>query len=238
MARLRKKLEGISLTEDLKKVLDKICHDCQSDDADFYQLDATLKDVTSKQFISISAISLAKSILLKKRPSDINTLHVLSNSLNGTKLCFSQPQNQNGTTEEYTKRINRLKLQQQERNYLKLTSNLDKTPADDATIKSMMYAATIGANMIVAPISIGVLMYFFAGKLFSFITPDYTREEGKVDIPGMIAGVITGAMMLFIEMILFVIRNHEMDKFVTKKMKKGKHPFGYDKKAALRTFNG
>jgi hypothetical protein len=48
----------------------------------------------------------------------------------------------------------------------------------------MMYAASGGAKMIVAPISIGVLMYFFAGKLFSFITPGYQPEPGMINIKG------------------------------------------------------
>jgi len=102
----------------------------------------------------------------------------------------------------------------------------------------MTYAASIGANMIVAPISIGVLIYFFAGKLFAFIVPGYQVEEGKINIHGVIVGVISGVVMLFIEMILFVIRNHEMDRFITKKMKKHKNPFGYEKKAAERTYQG
>ena len=119
-----------------------------------------------------------------------------------------------------------------------MTQNLDSAPADDATLKSMTYAASIGANMIVAPISIGVLMYFFAGKLFAFIVPGYQVEEGKINIHGVIVGVISGVVMLFIEMILFVIRNHEMDRFITKKMKKHKNPFGYEKKAAERTYQG
>jgi len=81
--------------------------------------------------------------------------------------------------------------------------------------------------------------YFFAGKLFAFIIPNYQQvDDGKLNIHGVIAGVISGVIMLFIEMILFVIRNHEMDKFVTKKMKTKKNPFGYDKKTAQRTFQG
>ena len=197
--------------------------------------------------IPLNAVTIAKAIAAASdtasasastpRTSTITSLQKLNQALERTQLEFSKPPKP-PKSQVYQTRIVKLKLAEQERNYTKLTKNIHHAEADDATIQSMMYAASVGANMIVAPISIGVLMYFFAGKLFSFITPGYQPEPGKINIRGVIAGVIAGVLMLFIEMILFVIRNHEMDKFITKKMKKHKNPFGYDKETANRTYQG
>ena len=199
--------------------------------------------------IPLNAVTIAKAIAAASdtasasasastpRTSTITSLQKLNQALERTQLEFSKPPKP-PKSQVYQTRIVKLKLAEQERNYTKLTKNIHHAEADDATIQSMMYAASVGANMIVAPISIGVLMYFFAGKLFSFITPGYQPEPGKINLRGVIAGVIAGVLMLFIEMILFVIRNHEMDKFITKKMKKHKNPFGYDKETANRTYQG
>lgn len=145
---------------------------------------------------------------------------------------------------KFRKRMERLKLAQQERSYTKLTSNLDLNDAPDTSIKSLMYATSIGLNMIVAPLSFGTFMYFFAGKIFGWVLGEdgnssSNRATGNVDMKGLIAGVVSGVIMLFIEMILFVIRNHEMDKAITKKSKNEKaNPFGYVKSKAQRTFHG
>ena len=45
-------------------------------------------------------------------------------------------------------------------------------------------------------------------------------RHNNVDIRAVIAGVVSGVCMLFIEMTLFVIRSHEMDAAVTKKARK------------------
>ncbi len=235
--------------------------------------------------IPLHLISNAKAILQhcerttsnEDTSSKISTLkqQLEQNLQQYTKLSFpssssasSQTLNSNHmnnlTPEEkkaYQKRIEYLKLNLEERKYSNLTRNLDVTPKDDQTLSSMLYASSVGMNMIVAPISIGVLMYFFAGKLFLWIfgsTPDehgdnpneqyirtsnqYSKNynpDGQLNIHGVIVGVISGVIMLFIEMILFVIRNHEMDRHLTEKKKKGKkNPFGYDAKSAKRTFHG
>ena len=46
-----------------------------------------------------------------------------------------------------------------------------------------------------------------------------SSKDGKLNIAGVIAGVVSGVIMLFIEMILFVFWNHEMDAAITKKKK-------------------
>jgi hypothetical protein len=167
-----------------------------------------------------------------------------------TQLVFTSPPIASAAeTEEiekqqkkYQKRMDRLRLQQEETKYSKLTSNLGKVVKDDdVTTKSMTYAASIGLNMIVAPISFGVLMYFFAGSLLDYFWPTVQSKSAALtnapDIRKVIMGVISGVMMLFIEMILFVIRTDEMDKAIRKKGRKRKQgPFGYYSSATSKTF--
>lgn len=230
------------------------------------------KDCGTSIIIPLSSISNAKAILTYRNNDDNKTkISSLEQKLeqtlcHNTKLTFpSSTSTSTSSTssssstfktkeekEAYQKRIELLKLNIEERKYTKLTSNLDVTPKDDETLSSMLYASSVGMNMIVAPISIGVLMYFFAGKLLLWIfgnnpeseyyirtSRQYKENDGQLNIHGVIVGVVSGVIMLFIEMILFVIRNHEMDKHLTDKKKKGKkNPFGYDAKSAKRTFHG
>eukprot|EP00957_Ditylum_brightwellii_P038515 2911118-Ditylum_brightwellii.AAC.1 len=62
----------------------------------------------------------------------------------------------------------------------------------------MTYAASVGLNMIVAPISFGVFMYFFAGQIFHWVAGEEgqfdprTSAANKTDIRRVIAGVVSG----------------------------------------------
>jgi len=262
---LNKSILGISSSEKvmdaLKQIIKKSSSSSTTTKTEIQELESMiLKQEASESqetndYIPLKAISIAKSIAEKESLLHAHVLEALNAALQNSTLVYSKPNdndknndndnNENSTTntrsKAYQSRIQKLKLAEQEKQYSKITKNLNSTPEDDETIKSMMYAASVGMNMIVAPISIGVIMYFFAGKLFAFIIPDYQQEKGKINIHGVIAGVLVGVIMLFIEMILFVIRNHEMDKFVTKKIKRRKNhmnPFGYDKRTAERTFQG
>ena len=143
---------------------------------------------------------------------------------------------------KFQKRLERLRLQDEERSYLNLTTNL-KTAAslkdDNITVKSMTYAASVGLNMIVAPISFGVFMYFFAGSIFNRLFGLQNDDSGDIDIKRVIAGVVSGVFMLFVEMILFVIRSHELDSSVRKKSKRKENranPFGYTQKSMERVY--
>lgn len=134
---------------------------------------------------------------------------------------------------QFQLRMQKLRLRNEERKYMKITNNLSsmtQPKSDDTTTQSMMYATSIGLNMIVAPISFGIFMYFFAGSLLDYIWPP-TQQPTTTDIKKVIAGVISGVLMLFIEMLLFVIRTHELDKALVKKKKKyfssSQHPFGH-----------
>jgi len=151
------------------------------------------------------------------------------------------PGEDGGERARHKRRIERLRLRQEERRYRTLTGNLDTAKPDDLNIRSMQYAASVGMNMIVAPVSFGAFMFFFSGHLFGWILggDGGASSPGGVDIRAVISGVISGVAMLFIEMTLFVIRSHEMDASLRKKARRaGPNPFGYSKETAARTFEG
>ena len=70
---------------------------------------------------------------------------------------------------EVERRLERLRVLDKERLYGKLTRNLwthSSTKDDDITTRSMMYISSVWLNMIIAPISFDVFMYFFAEEIF------------------------------------------------------------------------
>ena len=143
---------------------------------------------------------------------------------------------------KFRQRMDRLRLKYEESKYTKLTNNLGmKQEVDDVTTKSMTYAASIGLNMIIAPLAFGCFMYFFAGGLLDYFwkkEQDPRMQHNPTDIRKVIAGVVSGVVMLFIEMILFVIRTHEMDRvMLMKNRKKGSvKPFGPYSSKTSKTF--
>jgi len=191
----------------------------------------------------------AIKILINNSQSDPDTreqlLQRLESALRQTGLSFS-PNQKKSDNPELEKRLKRLRLQDEERSYMNLTTNLKNASSlkdDNITAKSMMYATSVGLNMVVAPVSFGVFMYFFAGSIFSrFFDSDEEdghRRPGDVDIRRVIAGVVSGVFMLFVEMILFVIRSHELDASVRKKSRRKENranPFGYTKKNMERVY--
>ena len=170
----------------------------------------------------------------------------LEAALHKTKqLSFQQKSsttNNSSNDPKFQKRLERLRLHHEERSYLNLTTNLKTASSlkdDNITVKSMTYAASVGLNMIVAPISFGVFMYFFAGSIFNRLFGSENTNRGDVDIKRVIAGVVSGVFMLFVEMILFVIRSHELDASVRKKSKRKENranPFGYTEKSMARVY--
>jgi hypothetical protein len=177
----------------------------------------------------------------------------LEAAIRAAGLTFTTNNNATSTTKsiEVEKRRERLRMLDEERSYGKLTRNLQTHSIlkdDDITTKSMMYASSVGLNMIVAPISFGVFMYFFAGGIFGrFVDGEqqhdniinYDRWKGGVDVRRVIVGVISGVFMLFVEMILFVIRSHELDAEVARKGRRRENranPFGYTQKSMARVY--
>uniref|UniRef100_A0A7S2EMA6 Uncharacterized protein n=1 Tax=Trieres chinensis TaxID=1514140 RepID=A0A7S2EMA6_TRICV len=238
-----KRFEGIKQTPETRSIIQRVLSrpsTLENDDAK-----TTLEQTSSipdGEVLSLDVINAIRAIISSSDCAGSLSEEV-EKALSKTSLVFSSPPPKDNKTDEerekYAKRMARLRILAEEKNYRKLTKNIDKVVADDVTMKSMSYATSVGLNMIVAPISFGVFMYFFAGNIFGWMVDDEDGRTGKTDIKSVIAGVISGVIMLFIEMTLFVIRSHEMDASVRKKAKHSHtNPFGYHKERAKKTFTG
>jgi hypothetical protein len=133
---------------------------------------------------------------------------------------------------KFEKRMQRLRMKAEEKKYQRLTENLEKPLDEEMNVKSMTYAASIGLNMIVAPVSFGILAYFVSGMYFysdsdSSTNPTYPSKDANILLTyKVICAVIAGVLMMFIEMILFVIRSNEMEYYTSKKKKKNLKMYG------------
>jgi hypothetical protein len=242
----KKNLDGLEITDDLLQLWHRCFMQCA---------DSTKTVVPSSSYKSILQLNKEEAIQViqskgdpkKEKPKFIPIdvlcamqilLRVddnarLETALQGTSLFFTpapKPLQETKEKRKYRERIERLRLKSEETRYSKLTSNLKSGKnTDDITARSMTYAASVGLNMIIAPLSFGCFMYFFAGGVFDyFLGEEFSaRTTGGTDIKRVIIGVISGVVMLFIEMILFVIRTHEFESHERKKQdKKGVEPFG------------
>lgn len=260
-----KKLEGVRYTAELRSLSKRVLALKHTDSNAADQVKSHL----SADTLPLSSLKAMRTIIKQKCNesesvktsflADLNAALVAATKSSSTTdqtqarggLQFTAPSTKPSpdqlTAEEvkYQRRIERLRLKAEENRYSRLVNNLDTKVADDETMKSMTYATSVGMNMIVAPISFGAFMYFFSGQLFGWVLDkdddgaSRNSNNNNVDIRAVIAGVISGVIMLFIEMTLFVIRSHEMDAAVSKKAKKRQvNPFGYDKRTAARTFEG
>jgi len=199
--------------------------------------------VTTDEIFPIAVIRAMDAILNRTNKKE------LEEALSSTQLVFSKtPQpmksdEDNAEKQRWRKRMQRLRYKEQEARYKTLTENVGSSwvKDDDVTTKSMTYAASIGLNMIIAPISFSCFMYFFGGGLLDYIWPANHDDPAAVDMKKIIIGVISGVLMLFIEMTLFVIRTHELDKAVRQKERKSKQrktAFGHYTSETSKTFSG
>lgn len=171
-----------------------------------------------------------------QQPPSAQHQNNLDEALSHTQLAFSAPVSTSTKSSQdqakFQARMDRLKLQHEATQYCHLTHNIDsgRNQQDDVTTKSMTYAASVGLNMIVAPLSFGVFMYFFSGPLLNVAFERFQpTHPGAVDVRKVIIGVLSGVGMLFVEMMLFVIRTHEFERGMRRKDKKQKSvvkPFG------------
>lgn len=197
-----------------------------------------------KALISLIKKSSESEDSKNKLSNDLEKTLAKTTSLRFTRQLSTAIAGVDEQREKYLKRIEMLRLKAEEAKYSKLTKNIDKRKKEDAGTRTMTYAASIGLNMIIAPLSFGALCYFFSRSLFGWIDgydPDVDEVSYDIDIRRVIFGVMAGVVMMFIEMILFVIRSHEMDEHLRKKeKKKNLNPFGYDKNRRNneRTFTG
>mmetsp|Transcript_18086 Transcript_18086/g.27361 ORF Transcript_18086/g.27361 Transcript_18086/m.27361 type:complete len:276 (-) Transcript_18086:103-930(-) len=239
----RKKLEGIKSSSELQQIT-----------RDAVAI-SPLKNANKKGFYSMpseEAMDVIREFDTSQKDSDVVPIKVvralasvledltsLNAAISKSDLVYSTPppaSNRDSLEDQkWRKRMERLRLKSEETRYSNLTNNLPHVKEDDVTVRSMTYAASVGLNMIVAPISFGVFMYFFSGQIFSWVSnyEETDRSPNKTDIRRVITGVVSGVVMLFIEMILFVIRTHAIEKSVREKAKRKKvSPFGYTKPAA------
>lgn len=197
-------------------------------------------------FLPLAGVPALKCVVARSRsPPDerARLLRRLEAALRRASLSFAPELPPKSSDPAYVKRLERLRLLDEERSYNKITGNL-KTRAsqkdDDVTARSMTYATSVGLNMIVAPLSFGTFMYFFAGSIFSRFFDNEDERDGAIDVRSVIAGVVSGVFMLFVEMILFVIRSHELDASVRRKGRREenrRNPFGYTEKSMRRVYD-
>lgn len=147
-----------------------------------------LKSRSNDEIVSIEVIRAMYSVL----QSDKQASKKLDGALANTWLIYTSSPPQEKESDEqrrFRKRMDRLRLRAEEARYKKLTQNLDTYVEDDVTTKSMTYAASVGLNMIVAPLSFGVFMYFFAGAIFGWMSGDEKEvNPHKTDIKRVITG--------------------------------------------------
>lgn len=191
----------------------------------------------SIKWVPVSVIRATDALL---SPSDRTALEKI---IRTSSLVYTPSTSQSTEDPEkmsFQKRMERLRLKNEEVNYARLTRNLKTEMGDDITTKSMTYAASIGLNMIIAPLSFGCFMYFFAGGLFDWFWQANTDmiNPHVPDIKRIIVGVVSGVLMLFVEMLLFVIRTHEMDEAMRKKSKKKKPtgPFSHYTSKTIKVY--
>lgn len=218
------------------------------------------KDSTSTSttaFIPIQVIRSMAVILSSPSPyrGGKTRLEPLESCLSSTSLAFTRPPPEatNDLSPEQVKfrqRLQRLRNKEQESHYKALVHNVGGEQQEaalasksDVTTRSMTYAASIGLNMIIAPLSFGCFMYFFAGGLLDYFFPEdetsinHRHNHNVPKIGRLLVGVISGVLMMFIEMILFVIRTHEMDKAIRKKSKKQQvGAFGFYTAETVKTY--
>ena len=267
MALQRKLLDGIQINNHLVEcwkealVLARANPNWSDDSKDSIQtttspkdMDQAIRFLKATQGLCSDAKSMPLSVLksiqivYRAREKDATThLAKLEAALQKSSLRFSQAVTRSSTKSEkeqllFQRRMEQLRLQNEETNYSKLTNNLqDHRQDDDITAKSMTFAASVGLNMIIAPLSFGCFMYFFAGGLldYFFASDEFEAKPkpGGTDIKRVIVGVVSGVVMMIIEMLLFVIRTHEFEEHARKKkQKKGVEPFGVYSKNTVKTY--
>jgi hypothetical protein len=152
------------------------------------QAQPLLKSRSNDKVVSMDVIRAMYSVLQSDKQASMK----LDGALANTRLIYSSPPPPEKETDEqrrFSKRMDRLRLRAEEARYMKLTKNLDTHVEDDVTTKSMTYAASVGLNMIVAPISFGVFMYFFAGAIFGWMIGNGEElKPHQTDITSVITG--------------------------------------------------
>ena len=127
----------------------------------------------------------------------------------------SSPSPSSSSSVAYEKRMAHLRLKQEQRNYNSLVSNVAEQkgsrlrPSVKSELNNLSNVTAIALNLAAAPLTVGGFLYFF-------VCP---RAFDKKEIQ-VIASVLGGVAILFIEMILFVIRSETVVTRESKALKK------------------
>ena len=183
-----KRLEGVQSTDELRQLIRNArtalgtTNNASSDNEE--ELSPALAVEILRDFDTTSAVVPIKVLravetLCDNKKGGADYLKRLDACLHATQLAFTPPLPQAPVSEERKKfrmRMEKLKLRQEENRYGGLVKNVGvQGQPDDVTTRSMTYAASIGLNMIIAPLSFGCFMYFFAGGLFDYLGWDNDR---------------------------------------------------------------
>jgi len=190
----QKRLEGVETTDELRQLI----RDVRSFGGHSNALQHREKDEIHPLMIPSMSRAQAVEVLRNFDTTNINVpvsvlraietlctgrreyMERLDQCLQATQLAFTSPPSSEYIDSEerrkFRRRMEKLKLRDEERSYGGLVKNVGlQAMTDDVTTRSMTYAASIGLNMIVAPLSFGCFMYFFASGLFNYMGWDANR---------------------------------------------------------------
>lgn len=183
-----KRLEGVQSTDELRLLIRDARTALGTTNIASYDNEKELSPAQAVKILrdfdttsSVVPIKVLRAVetLCDNKKGGADYLKRLDACLHATQLAFTPPLPQMPESEERKKfrmRMEKLKLRQEENRYGGLVKNVGvQGQPDDVTTRSMTYAASIGLNMIIAPLSFGCFMYFFAGGLFDYLGWDNDR---------------------------------------------------------------
>ena len=125
----------------------------------------------------------------------------LRSALRGTKLVFPAPVREATPDPAVATRREMLARRAEHREYATLVSSVHRAPVrpEERVGASLRHQYTIGANMVVAPVASSFICYILSKSLVE-------KATSRV-----VAGLMGGIVMLFVEMILYIARAYMVD---------------------------
>ena len=125
----------------------------------------------------------------------------LRSALRGTKLVFPAPTPHTTPDPAVATRREMLARRAEHREYATLVSSVHRAPVrpEERVGASLRHQYTIGANMVVAPVASSFICYILSKSLVE-------KATSRV-----VAGLMGGIVMLFVEMILYIARAYMVD---------------------------
>ncbi|KAJ1459687.1 hypothetical protein M885DRAFT_613290 [Pelagophyceae sp. CCMP2097] len=130
-------------------------------------------------------------------------------ALRGAALVFASPKAVPPNA-DLARRRTYLARKAEERAYAKMTGNVHEKPhsAEDSMGKSLRFQASVGVNMIVAPVAMFFVAYIAARNLVA-------SQRWRV-----VLGLGAAIVMLFIEMTLYIARSLAVERDASKRKSK------------------